>query len=88
LASFLPEELRDDIAVRSALAAHFAACLEMARSGRLQLRQEKTFGPIFLRSPGPRLVASHQGRGGDVPPPEGAPPPAAPPTGSPPLAAD
>jgi segregation and condensation protein A len=88
LASFLPEELRDDIAVRSAVAAHFAACLEMARSGRLQMRQEQTFGPIYLRSPGPRLVSSDNEPADDGPPPDGAPPPAAPPAGSPPLAAD
>ena len=34
---------------RSALAATFAASLEMARAGRLKLRQERTFGPIYVR---------------------------------------
>jgi segregation and condensation protein A len=87
LASFLPDELRDDVAVRSALAAHFAACLEMARSGRVQLRQEKAFGPIYLRSPGLQLVSSNDGPEGG-PPPGGHPPPSGPPAGSPPLAAD
>ena len=56
LESFLPAELRDEIAMRSAVASIFAASLEMARSGRVQLRQEKMFGPIYLRSPGLRLV--------------------------------
>jgi segregation and condensation protein A len=51
LASFLPVELRGGIFGRSAVAATFAASLELARSGRLQLRQDATFGPIFLRSP-------------------------------------
>lgn len=88
LASFLPDELRDDIAVRSAVAAHFAACLEMARSGRLQLRQEQLFGPIYLRSPGPRLAASDGGAPPDEPPPTLPPTDGAPPAGSPPLAAD
>ncbi len=87
LASFLPEELRDDVAVRSALAAHFAACLEMARSGRLQLRQERAFGPIYLRSPGPRLVGAND-KPADDGPPTMPPPDGAPPAGSPPLAAD
>jgi hypothetical protein len=29
----------------------------MTRSGRVQLRQEQMFGPIFLKSQGPTLVA-------------------------------
>ena len=36
---------------RSALAATFAAALEHARLGRLELRQDRAFGPIYLRSP-------------------------------------
>ncbi|MCC6471120.1 MAG: segregation/condensation protein A [Alphaproteobacteria bacterium] len=57
LAAFLPPELRDDVSIRSAVASMFAAALEMTRSGRVQLRQEQMFGPIFLKSPGPTLVA-------------------------------
>ncbi len=57
LAAFLPPELRDDVSVRSAVASMFAAALEMTRAGRLQLRQEQMFGPIFVKSPGPTLVA-------------------------------
>jgi segregation and condensation protein A len=52
LTSFLPEELRDGLFLRSALAATFAATLELARSGRIELRQDRTFGPIYLRSSG------------------------------------
>jgi segregation and condensation protein A len=51
LTSFLPEELRGEIVLRSALAATFAATLELARSGRIELRQDRAFGPIYLRSP-------------------------------------
>jgi len=51
LASFVPEELRGELFRRSALAATFAATLELARSGRLELRQDRVFGPIYLRSP-------------------------------------
>jgi segregation and condensation protein A len=53
LSSFLPaaapgaEELR-----RSALAASFAAVLELALRGRVELRQEQAFGPIWLRRAG------------------------------------
>jgi segregation and condensation protein A len=50
LASFLPRELRGDVFRRSALAATFAATLELARSGRIELRQDRAFGPIYLRS--------------------------------------
>jgi segregation and condensation protein A len=51
LSSFLPEGLGGGILARSAVAATFAASLELVRSGRLQLRQDFTFGPIYLRSP-------------------------------------
>jgi len=50
LSSFLPEGLTDGLMGRSAIAATFAASLELVRSGRLQLRQDSAFGPIFLRS--------------------------------------
>ena len=53
IASFLPRELRGELFRRSALAATFCAVLELARRGRLQLRQENAFGPIYLRSPAP-----------------------------------
>jgi segregation and condensation protein A len=52
LATFLPEGLRGGLLERSAVAATFAASLELVRSGRLQLRQDVAFGPIWLRSPG------------------------------------
>ncbi len=50
LAAFLPDELRGGIYRRSALAATFAAVLELVRAGRVELRQESAFGPIHLRS--------------------------------------
>jgi len=56
LTSFLPEELRGEALLRSALAATFAATLELARSGRIELRQERNFGPIWLRSPAAALT--------------------------------
>ena len=51
LVRFLPEEVRGDQMRRSALAATFAAVLELARDGRIELRQDRAFGPIWLRSP-------------------------------------
>ena len=50
LMAFLPDELRDGPLRRSALAATFAATLELAKSGRVELRQERAFGPLYLRS--------------------------------------
>lgn len=51
LEAFLPRDLRGGgIVQRSAIASTFAASLEMAKSGRLELRQSGTFGPIYVRS--------------------------------------
>jgi segregation and condensation protein A len=58
LAAFLPEELRGGVFRRSALAATFAAMLELARSGRFELRQDRAFGPIYLRSQTVRAAAA------------------------------
>ena len=50
LVAFLPEEWRGaPERRRSATAASFAAALELARAGRLELRQEGAFRPIWLR---------------------------------------
>jgi len=51
LTNFLPPEVRGELFRRSALAATFAAALELARDGRIELRQDRAFGPIYLRSP-------------------------------------
>lgn len=47
---FLPSGLTQPSVRRSALAATFAASLELAREGRLQIRQLEPFGPIYLRA--------------------------------------
>jgi segregation and condensation protein A len=52
LLNFLPDDFAEGIRGRSAVASTFAASLELARSGKLELRQESTFGPIFVRSRG------------------------------------
>jgi segregation and condensation protein A len=49
LFSFLPPDWREGLRGRSAVAATFAATLEVVRSGRAELRQDGTFGPIYLR---------------------------------------
>ena len=65
LSNFLPDGLEDDLIRRSALAATFAASLELVRSGQAEIRQDQLFGPIFFRS---RSEAS-----GAVPPSGAAP---------------
>ena len=50
LASYLPEEWRGDPKRRrSAMAASFAAALELAKAGKVLIRQSETFSPIELR---------------------------------------
>jgi segregation and condensation protein A len=49
LLSFLPPEWTGGLRGRSAVASTFAATLEVVRSGRAELRQDGTFGPIYLR---------------------------------------
>jgi segregation and condensation protein A len=51
LLRFLPLGLKGGLLRRSALASHFVAMLELARQGRLELRQESgAFSPIYLRA--------------------------------------
>lgn len=49
LEAFLPKELKAGMELRSALASTFTASLELAKQGRLSLRQGQTFGPIYIR---------------------------------------
>jgi segregation and condensation protein A len=49
LAAFLPEGPKGSLHARSALAAHFAASLELVKAGRVELRQDEPFAPLWLR---------------------------------------
>lgn len=51
LQKFLPEilEQQQKLEIRSAIASTFAATLELVKDGELELRQEGTFAPIYLR---------------------------------------
>ena len=49
MAQFLPPEAGSGISLRSAVAATFAASLELAREGKMQLRQFEPFGRIYVR---------------------------------------
>lgn len=48
--SFLPEEATGAFR-KSALASSFVAALELARQGRVELRQKSPFAPLYLRAP-------------------------------------
>lgn len=49
LNAFLPSDLGDGLRRRSAVASTFGAALEMVRQGKARLRQDGTFGPIYLQ---------------------------------------
>ncbi len=50
LSAWLPDAWRGEpVRRRSATAASFAAALELVKAGRLEVRQERAFAPIFLR---------------------------------------
>ena len=57
LENFLPPELGSGIVRRSAMAATFAATLEMVKGGEASLRQSKAFGPLYLKSGNKELSA-------------------------------
>lgn len=46
--SFLPTDISDPLVRRSAIASTFTASLELAREGKLDIRQEGVFGRIML----------------------------------------
>jgi len=51
LIHFLPNDLKNSLHTRSAIASTFAAALEMARDGKVKIRQAETFGAIYIQSP-------------------------------------
>jgi segregation and condensation protein A len=48
LSSFLPPELQSGLLWRSAIASTLAASLEMSKQGRVRIRQDGPFEPIYL----------------------------------------
>ena len=50
LQSFIPEDITDPLLVRSTVASTFTAGLEMAKQGKLEIRQDGAFKPIYLRT--------------------------------------
>ncbi|AWK85124.1 segregation and condensation protein A [Azospirillum thermophilum] len=54
LSSFLPADGGGELLSRSSLAAHFVATLELAKAGRIELRQDGAFAPLYVRRAGTR----------------------------------
>lgn len=50
LQSFLPDDIQDTIYGRSALASTLTAGLELAKQGKLEIRQDAPFKPIYMRA--------------------------------------
>jgi len=49
LMTYLPDAPEGGIRLRSAIASTFSASLELARTGKVELRQERNFGPLYIR---------------------------------------
>ncbi|MEM7618441.1 MAG: ScpA family protein [Pseudomonadota bacterium] len=50
LQSFIPDDIKDPLLVRSTVASTFTAGLEMAKQGKLEIRQDGAFRTIYLRT--------------------------------------
>ncbi len=50
LQSFIPEGIKDPLLYRSSVASTFTAGLEMAKQGKLEIRQDGPFRTIYLRT--------------------------------------
>ncbi len=50
LSSFMPENITDPLLRRSSLASTFTAGLELAKQGKVEIRQDGLFRPIYLRT--------------------------------------
>jgi segregation and condensation protein A len=51
LHSFLPEDIENNVLFsRSTLASTFTAGLELAKQGRVEIRQDGLFRPVYMRA--------------------------------------
>lgn len=55
LQSFVPEGIRDRLYARSSLASCFTVGLELAKQGKVELKQDGLFRPIYLRATSEKL---------------------------------
>ena len=57
--SFLQKEHLASATRRSVLASTLSAALELAKEGRIEIRQSGAFGPLFVRSKTPAPAAAN-----------------------------
>lgn len=50
LTAFLPAHIKNPLTKRSAVAANFGAILQLAKEGRVNLRQDGTYGEIYFQT--------------------------------------
>lgn len=50
LQSFMPEQVKDKLYGRSSMASLFTAGLELAKQGKVELRQDGLFRPVYIRA--------------------------------------
>ncbi len=50
LSSFMPEKIKDKLYARSSMASMFTVGLEMAKQGKVEIKQDGAFRPIYLRA--------------------------------------
>lgn len=50
LSSFVPERITDPLFAKSSIASLLTSALELAKQGKVELRQDDTFRPIYLRA--------------------------------------
>ncbi len=50
LTSFVPERVTDPLFARSSIASLLTSALELAKQGKVEIRQDDTFRPIYLRA--------------------------------------
>ncbi len=66
LQSFMPEGVRDRLYGRSAMASCFTVGLELAKQGKVEIRQDGLFRPIYLRAQTERLYEHGTGETGET----------------------
>lgn len=64
--AYLPEEIRGGLFGRSMVASTFVASLELAKEGKVDLRQTAVFGPIYLRARNDGANTSTAAAGRDI----------------------
>ncbi|HNQ92414.1 MAG TPA: segregation/condensation protein A, partial [Alphaproteobacteria bacterium] len=50
LTSFVPEKITDPLFARSSIASLLTSALELAKQGKVEIRQDDNFRPIYLRA--------------------------------------